>query len=220
MTELVEQLKAISAKIDKSAEATHAAQEKLKELDTKTGETDSTVKEAVAQATKAFQEAQDLKLKVDAVGKTVEYIEKSVSRMGATGGSSESEELEAKAKDEMTGYLRNRTPLSDEVIKATTLALTQKSLHGVTDAERELYQKTLIAGSNPDGGYWIRPERSAKMIQRIFETSPVRQLADIQTTSSDSMEFIIDDDEAASGGWVDLLTALPSTKFQTSTVAG
>ena len=67
---------------------------------------------------------------------------------------------------------------------------------------QEVCEKDLIAGIKPDGGYWVQPERSSQIVSRIFETSPVRQVANVVTSSTDTMEFIIDDNEASSGGWV------------------
>ena len=210
MPELSEQLGEIDKKLDSTLEAATAAQKKADELGTKAAETDSTVQKAIEDAAKAAEEAQELKQKVEAVEKTAEYVEKAISRMSAT-GDAEAKELEAKAKDQMIAYLRKKTPMDEEIVEATTKAMIEKSLFGVPESQRETEMKTLIAGSNPDGGYWIRPERSATMIQRIFESSPIRSIADVQTTNSDSMEFIIDDDEAASGGWVGEVQSRPET---------
>lgn len=201
MPELQEQLSTLNDNLDKTLKAASAAQQKTDELGDKVAATDSTVQKAIEESARTAQEATELKQKIDAVEKTAEYIEKAISRMSPA-GDSQSSEIEEKAREEMTSYLRNKTPISDDVMEATAQALIGKSLVGVSDEQKSLEVKSLIAGSNPDGGYWIRPERSAMMIQRIFETSPVRTIANVQTTNSDSVEFIIDDDEAASGGWV------------------
>ena len=201
MPDILEQLGEIGKKLDSTLEASTVAQKTADQLSTKAAETDATVQKAVEEAAKAAQEAAELKQKLEAVEKTAEHIEKAMSRMSPA-GDSEAKELEAKAKDQMIAYLRKKTPMDEEIVEATTKAIVDKSYFGVPASQRESEVKTLIAGSNPDGGYWIRPERSAMMIQRIFESSPVRMVADVQTTSSDAMEFIIDDDEAATGGWV------------------
>ena len=203
MSDLMNQVTELKAKLTETLEATHSAQrsnDEIKAQFDKLGEHES-VKAAADAAGKAMQEAQELKAKIEAVEKTAEYIEKAMSRLPGT-QDTERKELESKSHNEMIAYLRDKTPMSEDVVKATAEAISNQSLFGVSDSKREGETKTLIAGSNPDGGYFIRPERSAKMIQRIFETSPVRSVADIQTTNSDSIEFIIDDDEAASGGWV------------------
>ena len=62
-----------------------------------------------------------------------------------------------------------------------------------------LETKALSVGSDPDGGYLVTPSMSSKIVQAIFETSPLRQLASIENISSDSLELIDDHDQAAAG---------------------
>ena len=57
--------------------------------------------------------------------------------------------------------------------------------------------KALAVGSDPDGGYWVTPEVGRMVTGKIFESSPVRQSAAVQTIGSASLEIPIDDDEAA-----------------------
>jgi HK97 family phage major capsid protein len=66
---------------------------------------------------------------------------------------------------------------------------------------QELEAKALAVGSDPDGGYLVTPDVSNRIVEKLFETSPIRELATVETTTSPSWEYIIDDDEAASG-WV------------------
>lgn len=201
MDQLVQQLKELDQKLDNTLAAAHEAQKKAKEVEEKSANSNSTLQKAIEEATKSATEVQELKLKVESAEKTAKHIEAMMTRMPGT-SDQQHKELEAKSREEMISYLRKRTPLSPEVVQATASALAQKGLHGVSDAERDLEVKTLMAGSSVDGGFWIRPERSATIIQRIFETSPMRNYASIQTTNSDSVELIIDDEEAGSGGWV------------------
>jgi len=53
-------------------------------------------------------------------------------------------------------------------------------------------QKALSAGSDPDGGYLVKPEVSARIITIQNETSPMRQLCSVESIGSDSMEFYDD----------------------------
>lgn len=64
-----------------------------------------------------------------------------------------------------------------------------------TKAFRELERKALSVGSDPNGGYFVRPEVSAIITKKIFETSPVRQFADVITISTDAFEEPADFDE-------------------------
>lgn len=61
--------------------------------------------------------------------------------------------------------------------------------------------KTMSVGSDPDGGYFVTPARSARMLSIIYESSPLREMATIETIGTDSIEFPIDDDES-DAGWV------------------
>lgn len=59
--------------------------------------------------------------------------------------------------------------------------------------------KTLSAGSDPDGGYFVTPDLSGRIVTKVYETSPMRQVASQQTISTDSLEGIEDLDEAGAG---------------------
>lgn len=56
--------------------------------------------------------------------------------------------------------------------------------------------KTLSAGSDPDGGYFVTPDMSGRIVTKVYETSPMRQVASQQTISTDALEGIEDLDEA------------------------
>lgn len=61
--------------------------------------------------------------------------------------------------------------------------------------------KAMSTDVNPDGGYLVRPELSQTIVSRIFETSPLRQVANVERTSAKSIDILIDDNEAAAS-WV------------------
>lgn len=195
------------SELQTSVKAAQEANDELKQGHLEFKEQFSKSAEAAEQQ---LAEQQELKGQIDAIGKTAEYLEKSIARLG-DGTGNDTSELEGKAHDEMCRYLRHGTEMSDEVKEAVILTMTDGAYHGMTEAERSNEVKSLIAGSNPDGGYFIRPERSAQIVSRIFETSAVRQYANVVTTSSDSLEMIIDDDEAETGGWVGETQPRPST---------
>lgn len=72
-------------------------------------------------------------------------------------------------------------------------------------------KKDMVEGSDPQGGYWIIPERSSRTISKIFETSPMRDLASVMNTSVDVLQMIIDDQLPDTGGWVGETQARPVT---------
>lgn len=71
-------------------------------------------------------------------------------------------------------------------------------------------QKALSVGSDADGGYLVTPEMSSEIVKKVYETTPMRQLASVQTISTDALEILQDLDEAASG-WVGEMSSRPET---------
>lgn len=68
----------------------------------------------------------------------------------------------------------------------------------------------LSVGSDPDGGYWVTPDTSGRIVELIYESSPMRQVANIETVGTDALEGDLDLDEAGSG-WVGEREARPET---------
>lgn len=67
--------------------------------------------------------------------------------------------------------------------------------------EPKMEGKDLSVNSDPDGGYLVTPEIGDVVNTRVFESTPMRQLATVQTISTDALEFPLDNDEAGAG-WV------------------
>ena len=53
-------------------------------------------------------------------------------------------------------------------------------------------QKALSVGSDPDGGYLVTPDMTGRMVTRIYETSPMRQVASVVSIGTDAMEGMND----------------------------
>ena len=56
--------------------------------------------------------------------------------------------------------------------------------------------KSLQVGIDADGGYTVTPEISNKIIGRVFESDPIRQLASVMSISTGALELMEDVDEA------------------------
>lgn len=61
--------------------------------------------------------------------------------------------------------------------------------------------KANSVNSDEDGGYLVTPEMSSEIVTKIYESSPIRQLASVQVISSDALE-IMEDLELIQSGWV------------------
>lgn len=72
--------------------------------------------------------------------------------------------------------------------------------------------KALSVNVNQDGGFLVLPTFGGIVDVRVFESSPVRQLANVVQVNSDTYELVLDNDEAAAG-WV----GETSTRSETAT---
>tara|TARA_R110000737_G_scaffold282606_2_gene289227 strand:+ start:166 stop:1476 length:1311 start_codon:yes stop_codon:yes gene_type:complete len=156
-------------------------------------------------AAKAGEAMQQMQQKQKGLEESQAFLEKQIARVGdgESGGEKANQiALHSKMDQEISRYLRTGTEVTADILDEMHKDMTERSLFGASQQEKEAHAKALSAGSNADGGYWIMPQRAAMTIQRIFETSPMRLIANIMNTTSDSVEIIIDDDEMTSGGWV------------------
>jgi HK97 family phage major capsid protein len=187
----------------------------------KSNENDGVYRQGIEKANRVSEECvkeiQDLRLKSEAKDKEyqesqkrIEELEKALHRMP---GSKDVQDANEQYRKEFVRYACTGKRISDEEVLKITNQIVENEYKGIYDEnKKEMVVKDLVAGINPQGGYWIRPERTNKIVSRIFETSPMRSIASVETTSSDSVELIIDDNQAASGGWVGELDSRPETE--------
>jgi len=160
--------------------------------------------------------------------KQVEMLEKAVADFRELNDKAQAEskkrgEESAEMKAQVEKANAEITKLQDE-IKATNAALNRSArgeaaAQGMSDEQKarrdafnkyirkgdgslsDMEQKALSVGSDPDGGFLVLPEMSSEIVKKVFESSPVRAVASVQTISSDSFEILQDLDEAGAG-WV------------------
>jgi HK97 family phage major capsid protein len=128
--------------------------------------------------------ADDVAAKMEALQAKQAKLEAAMNRPGAGEGKGMDGELEQKHKDAFRQYMANGT-LPD----------------GFKAGSEGVEVKAMSTDVNPDGGYLVRPELSNTIITRVFETSPVRQIANVERTGAKSIDILIDDQEAAAR-WV------------------
>ncbi len=74
----------------------------------------------------------------------------------------------------------------------------RKGWNGMTPEGRA---KAMSVGSDADGGFLVLPDTSGRIVAKIYETTPMRQLASVVTIGTDKYSGPIDNDEISSG-WV------------------
>ena len=138
--------------------------------------------------------ADDITAKMAEMQKAQAKLEAAMNRPGAGDEKGMDAELEQKHRDAFRQYMSNGT-LPD----------------GFKAGSEGIELKAMSTDVNPDGGYLVRPELSSTIITRVFETSPLRQVANVERTGAKSIDILIDDQEAgarwvgegASGGQTD-----------------
>lgn len=138
-------------------------------------------------------------------------LERKLNRRGL-GGESGAGDIERKAARDfhrtalaVNGALKVTTNVSDENVDFDGI----KSYGGVYSGylrrgDRVLSadeMKSMGVGSDPDGGYLVTPYMSPRILSIVFESSPLRELATIETISTDAVEYPVDDGEVDCG-WV------------------
>ena len=133
----------------------------------------------------ATKEVEEIKKKDADQKARVDALEKALARNSAPESKNDFNEYEK----EFQKFLRKGDSIDPVVMDS------EFKKHLMTKGLDEESIKTMQVGVNPQGGYWIQPTRLTRTVTRNFETSPMRDLAFIATTASDSVEMIIDDDE-------------------------
>lgn len=163
------------------------------------------IQEFTEKTTKALEEVQEANVKreaeVVAINETLKLVENQLAR-GIKSANDDTIEQFAEYGDEFNRYLKKGIDITDDLISDVCKNVCEKNFKGATAEQLVWEVKELVAGSNPRGGYLIRPEVSSRMIKRVFETSPLRMVANVITISTDGIEIWIDDNEAGDGGWV------------------
>ena len=163
-----------------------------------------------------------MKVQVEAqenLAKQLEEVQEQQAVLAASIGT----QAEKKDEDEISEGMKNfnsmlRNPESykdyskhqDEV--ANGIIAKEFKLAG--EEQAAFLRKDLLVGSNPDGGYLVPTEFGAMITGQVFETSPIRAFASVQTTNSSEIEFPLDDQEA-DAGWVGEVQSRPDTATPT-----
>jgi HK97 family phage major capsid protein len=145
----------------------------------------------------------------DALQKQVDEIEKKAGRMNLGAGAGVNQEkLVAEAiqhkRTQMAalGQLKADTIIRPEDVNVEEYKAYAEAFNiYLRRDEKGVDMKTMSVGSDPDGGFFVTPSRSARMLTIVYESSPMRELATVETIGTDALELPIDEDEA-DAGWV------------------
>ena len=179
------------------------------ELKKKASANDPVLSEKLAKIEKSLDDAVEGKAKIEAAlaaeKKEREDLEAKLNRLGvkATGEDAAKRELEIKMHNLVLEAHNSEKKLPFNVLdekgydayKAAHARYLRKGDRLLTNDE----VKTLSVGSDPDGGYFVTPDTNGRIVTKIYETSPIRQIASAMTIGTDALEGIEDLAEAGAG---------------------
>ena len=139
----------------------------------------------------------------------IEAIELKLARPGGMGDGKAQETLAAEAKsfnDALRADYQSKgramgAPLSVEAYTQYKSAFMSLVRHGDMERLSSDERKAMSAGSDPDGGYLLPTPTMGRVVSKVYEQSTMRQIATVQTISTDAIEGIVDNGEAGAG-WV------------------
>jgi HK97 family phage major capsid protein len=174
--------------------------------DAKKGRNDPALVARLEKLEKSMDDAIELKSKIEAglaaEKKEREDLEMRLNRKGATEVSKE-----AILVGDFNRQLKRRR---EELRKAPIEEVDQKGYDDYKAAQNAYLRngdkgmsaeelKTLQISIDPDGGYLVTPDVSGRIVTKLYETSPIRQIASVSSTSKDKVEGMEDLDEAGAG---------------------
>lgn len=175
----------------KTFDAFKAANDAMQAEIKKLGSADAVTAEKVKEISKSLDAVAD---EIKAAARRSDDIEAKMNRAQLAGG--ESDEVERKAVAEFGRMVKSQ--VSVDQFREYKAALYGE--HGYLRHNR-VDQKALSVGSEPDGGFLVTPDTTGRILQKVFETSAMRQYASVTTIGTDALEGLIDRGEATSG-WV------------------
>lgn len=124
--------------------------------------------------------------------KQLDEVEAKANRMALAGGQDGAAEQKAAA---LFGELLGKGDYSPDELKQYRTDL------GGYLRRNELKTTTMQVASDPSGGFWVTPDVSGRMVKKIYETTPMRQLANVVAIGTDRLEGPIDNGEA-DAAWI------------------
>lgn len=154
--------------------------------------------------------------RIEAEEQERKQLEAAMARMPSGGDSNGELHTDPGYRRGFIGYMRKGGMIDEEVQSREVQQLLE--YHGLpTDeestksAEIQMIKAGLV-GSNPDGGFLAPIDPVRFISKRVFESSPVRQLANVISTAREAVTIIVDDEEAGSG-WVGEVDSRSETDY-------
>lgn len=174
------------AELKQSGHASAETRAKVDRINAALDQIQGTVREAEAQAKEDRRKLERLEAEAARLSQRPEAVERELQ--------------EARAFFRTRASLRKEpepASVNVETYRAYRAAFLEFARKGHESIAPEI-RAALSVGSDPAGGYLVPPDMTGRIVERIYETSPIRQYASAQTIGTDALEGILDLDEAGS----------------------
>lgn len=164
--------------------------------------------EGMGRAFEEFKAANDAKIKEEVKGSVDPLIEEKMKNINDELDKL-SEMKQAMERDAARAYkTANGGEIETPEQKAHSTAFLNYAKKGIEPNQAEF--KAMSVGSESDGGILVPRQVSARIVQHIFDRSPIRQLASVESISSDALDVMLDLQELEAN-WVSESQTRPDT---------
>lgn len=165
--------------------------------------------EVKAAVDKANEDVTRLQAKVDELTNAIRAHETAAARFALGGQSDSAREAQEKERLHAQAFFARKRGMPINEVQIGDQELEQYRAYKKAfvahirfgDAMPHELKAALNTGTATEGGLWVPPDTTGRIVELMYETSPMRQLAQVDTISSDSYEGLTDLNEADSG-WV------------------
>lgn len=149
----------------------------------------------------------EIMTKAEEGAKQMVEVERKLNRLRLSGGPAGDDELKAarefaEIKAALNKTLKPGERLPDDQINAEEFKAYEAAFNRAISSRQgedglsPEQRKDMSVGSDPDGGYLVTPAISARTMTIIRESSPIREIATVETISTSELEIPVDEDEA------------------------
>lgn len=189
-----------ATKYDKIQETITQAMEAQQKADARTAAIEAKNKEFEADREKLKQ----VEEKNASLEEKQKQLEAALNRpVTATTPEQKDKDIRLKAKKLFNDFARIKNA-------ATQTDLAEYAQEYIKSHPDDLELKALTVNSDPNGGYLTMPEFGGIIETYVYETSPLRRLASVIEIGTDTLEYVLDNDQAG-WGWVGETQARPDT---------
>lgn len=176
----------------------------------------------VGELTESIQkETDELKAREEETKKQIEELTLAVARGAGEGKTIKPEDMEMSDEVKaMYAIALREAKGTYQIDKEVALSIVSDHVKGTfshmpSEKQDVLIKSILAEGSSPAGGMWAPVPIDSRIRTRVFETSPLRQMAEVINVNTQAMTFALDDEEliVVKAGEVDVRNETGTPEF-------